>query len=190
MELRELLIEDENEDGVFAISLVTHPAMDEKFIMMSEEDKPLIKMAKIDEDKRLILGLVLEPNKKIYRRDKRTGEEYEVFLREETIEKAAYLYLQKGQQKNVTFEHEAELKDISVVETWIVADSEKDKSAIFGYNYPVGSWLVVMKVQDPNTWKQLKEETTVSGFSIEGFFEQKPLEAAEMIAMCLDLDTK
>ena len=42
MELKEMIIEDENENGVFAISLVTTPATGEEYIMLNEQ-KELVK---------------------------------------------------------------------------------------------------------------------------------------------------
>ena len=60
----ELKIENENEDGVFAISLVDRPAIQENFIALSEHK---IELKVVDEDKRILVGLALVPNKKIYR---------------------------------------------------------------------------------------------------------------------------
>ena len=168
MELREMIIEEENEQGVFAISLVTSPATEQKFIALSEDNKP-IKLAKINEDEQLLLGLVLQPNQKIYRNDDEG--EYEIFFSEATIKKASQLYLQKGHQHNVTLEHEEPIEGVTMVESWIVADSKKDKSNVYGYEYPVGSWMAVLKVHDKKEWDNIKEKSTLSGFSLEGLFK-------------------
>ena len=52
----------EKNEGVFAISLVENPAMKSDFIALKKQDE--IKLSTIDEEKRILLGLVLEPNKK------------------------------------------------------------------------------------------------------------------------------
>lgn len=177
-----MIIEEENEQGVFAISLVTSPATEQKFIALSEDEKP-IKLAKINEDEQLLLGLVLQPNQRIYRNDE--GEEYEIFFSEQTIKKASQLYLQKGFQDNVTMEHEEIMKGVTMVESWIVADPKRDKSNVYELEYPKGSWMAVLKVHDKKEWDNIKENSTLSGFSLEGLFKpSKPTELSfiDMIA--------
>ena len=64
----ELTIGDETEDGVFAVSLVEKPAIEKDFIALSKEE---IKLKVIDEDKRIVVGFALVPDKKIYTRIQR-----------------------------------------------------------------------------------------------------------------------
>lgn len=175
MEVREMIIEDEDANGVYAISLVTTPATGEEYVMLSDQ-KELIQLAEIDNDEQLMLGLVLAPNQKIYRRD---GEkEYEIFFSANTVKQASQLYLQKGLQENVTFEHKEDVNGVTMVESWIVADSQKDKSAVYGKEYPVGSWMAVLKVHSKEMWNDFKENGTITGFSLEGMFtpKKKPVE--------------
>jgi len=181
MELKEMIIEEDTDNGVYAISLVTTPATGEEFVMLSEQKPIDLKFAEVSKDERLLLGLVLQPNQKIYRRDA-NGEEYEIFFREETIKKAAQLYLQNQHQHNVTFEHQTEIEGVTMVESWIVADSQKDKSAAYGKEYPVGSWIAVLKVNDPKMWEDFKANSTIKGFSLEGLFTPKK-QVTEMSAV-------
>lgn len=173
MEVREMIIEDEEANGVYAISLVTTPATGEEYVMLSEQ-KELIKLAEIDNDEQLMLGLVLAPNQKIYRKD--GDKEYEIFFSAETVKKASQLYLQKGFQEQVTFEHKEDLQGVTMVESWIVADSQKDKSAVYDKEYPVGSWMAVLKVHNKDMWNEFKENGTITGFSLEGMFTPKKAE--------------
>ena len=173
MELREMIIEDEDENGVYAISLVASPATEEEFVMLSKQTPVDVKMAEVSADEQLLLGLVLQPNQKIYRKDEKSGEEYEIYFSEQTIKKAAQLYLMDGNQHNVTFEHEAKIKDVSMVESWIISDSKKDKSAAYGKEYPVGSWMAVMKVHNKDMWEEFKANGIIKGFSLEGMFTPK-----------------
>lgn len=64
----EMLIND-LEDEVFAISVVTKPAIEENFIALSEHE---IELKTIDEDKRILIGAVLVPEKEILRVDAKT----------------------------------------------------------------------------------------------------------------------
>ena len=54
--------------GVFAISLVKTPATEETFIAMSAQEE-MIKMAKVNEEQRIVMGLVLQPKQLILRED-------------------------------------------------------------------------------------------------------------------------
>ena len=63
----ELTIKDENEDGVFAISLVDSPAIEENFLMLSSQ---AVELKILDEEKRTVVGFALVPEKRIYRKVK------------------------------------------------------------------------------------------------------------------------
>ena len=78
----------------------------------------------------------------------------------------------KGNQNNSTFEHSVELEGMSVVESWILEDKEKDKSAKYGFDLPLGTWLVSVKVNNDKVWAKVKEGE-VKGFSIEGYFAEQ-----------------
>ena len=108
---------------MFAISLVSEPAIEENFVWF---DKEKIQFQKIDNEKRLVVGPVLIPNKKILRIDGE-GQPYEVFFSPETIEKLAQNYLKKGYQSETTVEHEAKVAGVSLVESWIKT-TKLDKS--------------------------------------------------------------
>ena len=171
MKVYELLLEDELKDGINAISVVGSPAMESQFITLSEQNRN-ISFAKINNEKQILLGVAMIPNKKIYRKDETTNEEFHVFFSSETVKKASELYLKKGNQSNANLEHDSEqIINGTVVESWIVEDIEKDKTALYGIDAPVGSWVVAMKVDDVNEWNKCKESGT--GFSIEGIFSEK-----------------
>jgi hypothetical protein len=84
-------------------------------------------------------------------------------------------------QNNATLEHDKKLKDLSVVESWIVEDTEMDKSKKYGLNVPVGTWMVSMKVNNDAIWNDFVKTGKVKGFSIEGYFSDK-LEMSLQIA--------
>jgi hypothetical protein len=169
MKLYELILSDEEVQGIDAISVVGSPAMESQFIMLSEEKR--VSFAKIDNEKQILLGVAMIPEKKIYRVDPDTQEEFEVFFSKETIKRASELYLKKGNQSNANLEHSKLTISGTVVESWIVEDIEKDKTALYGIDAPVGSWAVAMKVESKEDWELCKENGT--GFSIEGMFNEK-----------------
>lgn len=169
MKLYELILSDEEIQGIDAISVVGSPAMESQFVMLSEEKR--VSFAKIDNEKQILLGVAMIPEKKIYRFDEETKEEFEVFFSKETIKRASELYLKKGHQGNANLEHSKLTLSGTIVESWIVEDTQKDKTALYGIDAPIGSWVVAMKIEDKEQWELCKENGT--GFSIEGMFNEK-----------------
>ena len=162
----ELIIDEENEiSGIEAISVVENPAIEEDFIALKEHKD--IKLAEVDAEQRILMGPALIPNKKIFRK----GEEddYYIYFSEDTVRKASELFFIKSKHQNSTFEHSFELSDMSVVESWLIEDPNKDKAAAYGFDLPKGTWMVSMKVLNDDVWRAVKEGE-VKGFSIEGYF--------------------
>jgi hypothetical protein len=180
----ELKIENENEDGVFAISLVDRPAIQENFIALSEHK---IELKVVDEYKRILVGLALVPNKKIYRNV--NGKEFNVFFSEQTIEKTNELFMRNLNLNSITSQHETKVNGVSVIESWIVEDEKNDKANIYNLNAVKGSWVVKMKVYNDEEWNKVKLGE-YKGFSIEGIYQGlDKLQASEQEEIEEDLTT-
>ena len=169
MKIIELIL-DEMQDmmGIQAISIVESPDIEENFVALKAQE---VQFAKQDEEKRILLGAALIPNKPIYRNN--GEEEFYVYFTKDTIRRASEMFFQNGNQNQSTLEHQAELKGLSVVESWIVEDEQKDKSRIYGLEMPVGTWMVSMKVNNDDIWTNYVKTGKVKGFSIEGYFVDK-----------------
>ena len=181
MNIIELILDDNDEmTGIEAISVVENPAIEEDFIALKAEE---IKLAEVDKEKRILMGAALIPNKPIYRRN---GEnEFYIFFSKETVLKASQLYLKRGNQGEATLEHQEKIKDMTVVESWLVEDEVHDKSRKYGLNMPIGTWMVSMKVDNDEIWNDYVKTGKVKGFSIEGYFADKlerPKEANKLSA--------
>jgi hypothetical protein len=164
-----VLDEDKLLHGIDAISIVEHPAIEEDFITMSKEQK--MEFKEVDQEKKILMGAAMIPEKPIYRVD--GDQEYYVFFTKETIRRASELYLMNGKQGNATLEHQEKISGLSLVESWIIEDPEKDKSRAYGLEYPVGTWMVSMKVNNEDIWNEYVKSGKVKGFSIEGWFMQR-----------------
>ena len=162
-----------DEDGIEAISFVREPAIEENWIALSKQE---VSFKSIDDDKKIVVGIALLPDKEIYRR--KGDYEYNVIFTKETVKNASHLYLKKLNNNNATLEHEKNTSGISVVESWIVEDVNNDKSNIYNLKAPEGSWCVVMKVDNDEVWKDVKEGKYL-GFSIEGIFSDRKINASE-----------
>ena len=168
MNFIELVIDEEAElYGIDAISLVEQPAIESDFIAMNAQ---LLQFKTQDEEKRIVMGAALIPDKPIFR--KNADEEYYVYFSKKTVRRAMELYLKNGNQANATLEHEHKINGLHIVESWIV-EGEQDKSRMYGLDVPVGTWMVSMKVENDAIWQKFVKEGSVKGFSIEGYFANK-----------------
>lgn len=133
-------------------------------------------------EKQLIAGPLMIPRKLIYRFNQETDEEFWVYFTEDTIEKIAYKYLMNKYQDNTNLEHSEDIKlrDVVLVESWIVEDPEKDKSYFLtGQKYAKGTWFGIMKVLNSTVWKEWVKTGRVKGFSIEGYFSDRIINASK-----------
>lgn len=170
MRIVELILDEEQEySGIEAISIVERPAIEEDFITLNKKTE--YKLAELDSKKKILLGALLIPNKPILRQSE--DGEYYIYFSKDTVRKASELYLMEGNQNNATLEHQMNLKGLSLVESWIVEDTEKDKTAVYGLSYPVGTWVGSVKVTSDKVWEEFVETGKVKGFSIEGYFQDK-----------------
>lgn len=144
---------------LFAVSLVEDPAIESNFIALSKEKQ----IIQLENEKRLLVGAALIPNKPIYRNI--NGKEFYISFDEATIEKLAQDFLANDYQHNITIEHQEGVDDITVVESWIKT-SENDKSVGYGLNEPIGTWFISVKVNNEEIWNRVKNGD-YKGFSIE-----------------------
>ena len=167
--------------GVFAISLGNAPATEETFIAMAKQEK-IVKFSKVDEEQRILMGLVLQPDQLIYRVDE-DGNEFEMFFSAETIKDFSQNFFQSGFQLNSKLEHDEPIEGVTFVESWLVENPKVDKSAAFGLEYPKGSWLVSMKVDNDDIWNNYIKTGELKGFSIDGMVELEEVTLKSNIEM-------
>lgn len=168
MRIVELVIDDENhpDDGVEMISMVRDPAIESFWVAMNSQQKQ--KFAEVDKERRIVMGAAMIPDMPILREDE--DGQYHVYFTKGTIRKAMELFFKRGNQGRTNYEHEQEMNGMTVVESWIIEDTEKDKSALYGLANPVGTWMVSMKVDNDVVWDEFVKSGDLRGFSIEGRF--------------------
>ncbi len=169
MRIVELIIDENDEaSGIDAISLVETPAIESNFIALNKHE---LLLKEIDSEKRILMGPALIPDKSIYRRND-NGDEYYIYFSKDTVRKASELFFKKSNHQNATYEHERKIDNMTIVESWIVEDPAKDKTALYGMDVPAGTWMVSMNVDDEKIYNEAKEGT-IKGFSIEGYFADR-----------------
>jgi hypothetical protein len=170
--------------GVYAISLVEDPAIEEYFVQMSKDYE--VKLAEIDKEKRLFMTPVLIPDQKIPRIDDK-GNAFNIVFPKETIQLAQQEFQKRGFQNESTLEHDINLKleGVTFVESWIKEDDVHDKSLMKGFNQPIGTWFTIFRVDDDEVMAKI-EAGEIKGVSIDGAFE---LEENVNLKTDMNLDT-
>ena len=167
----ELVIADDSQElAIDAISLVSSPAIEQDFVFFGKEKNNLT-FAKVDEEKRMLVSPALIPNKQIFRYDPNTDSDYYVYFSPETVRKASELYLKHNNHHKATHEHSERVSGVLTVESWI-KEGDSDKSKLYGFDLPNGTWFVKMKIENEDLWQKIKDGE-LKGLSIEGYFTNK-----------------
>tara|TARA_R110002153_G_scaffold7929_3_gene34982 strand:+ start:1084 stop:1698 length:615 start_codon:yes stop_codon:yes gene_type:complete len=167
----ELVIQDENQElAIDAISLVTSPAIEQDFVYFGKEKNNLT-FAKVDEEKRMLISPALIPNKQIFRHNPNTDSDYYVYFSKETVRKASELYLKHNNHHKATYQHQDRVSGVLTTESWI-KEGDMDKSKMYGFDLPNGTWFVKMRIDNDELWSKIKGGE-LKGLSIEGYFTDK-----------------
>jgi hypothetical protein len=183
METYKVLFNEEENEGVYAVSLVSDPAIGVNFITLSKQKE--IKLATVNEEQRILMGAILIPNQPIYRNQ--DGHEYNIVFPKETIKQVQQNFALKGYQNNSTIEHSGEqIQNVTFVESWIKENDVHDKSVHYGFNEEVGTWFGLMKVNNDEIWNDYVKTGKVKGFSIDGVFDMEKVNLKTEINMNLE----
>jgi hypothetical protein len=149
------------------VSLVAEPAIMEMGLAFSNEQP--MKFVE-NKDKRVIVGPAMIPGLPLYRNTKEMGEFYVVFTAE-VIEQLFEKFSKLNKAFKVNVDHSRVVESAFIKSAWIIEDAVHDKSLMFGFNYPVGTLMMEVKVDDEAFWNQEVKTDGKSGFSVEGDFE-------------------
>ena len=124
------------------------------------------------DEKQMLIGPLMTPNKLIPRMDE-NGDKYYVYFTEDTIKKLSYKMMKDKLIDSVNIEHNSadRVSDAYMVETWLVEDPATDKSRKYGFEPIKGQWFGIYKIDNKKVWDEYIKAGRVKGFSIEGFFE-------------------
>lgn len=152
------------EQGMYKISLVDKPAIEENFIYFNETKvTEKINMFASDEKKELV-GPIMIPNKEILRYDEKVGYYYVRFT-EETIKEIMYKYSKEGLFNAFGINHSYDTDEVVMLEVWM-KEGEYDKSMNYGFDLPNGTVFVKAKVESDELFTSIKDGE-INGFSIE-----------------------
>ena len=172
--------------GMLRISLVDDPAVQSNFLAFKKQEPRRMQAYSIqDEDKHLVLGVVMRADFPIYRRD---GDfEYYVIYKADTIRAMAEKYLAENRQNLVNIMHEdgTDQEGVQMVQYFIkgagISPDGFDDIAD-------GSLFAEFHVTNEDVWTAIKEGT-YKGFSLEGLFDLVPersLDYVDEVVAALD----
>ena len=153
------------DDGVFAISLVDQPAIEENFVALAAQE---VEFKVVDEERRIVVGFALVPEKRILRL--MGGKKFNIYFTKETVAQAAEDFMKKMMLKKFTTDHEEKVDGITVIESWVVEDSKNDKSNLYNLNAKGGEWVLMSKIDNDAVWNEVKAGK-FKGYSIEARFD-------------------
>lgn len=161
---------DGDDTGMLRISLVDDPAVQSNFVAFKDAPRPQM-YAVQDEDKRLVLGVVMRADFPIYRRDKQLGEYY-IIYKADTIRTMAEKYLAENRQNLVNLMHEegTDQEGVQMVQYFIKGAGLSPE----GFDSIAdGSLFAEFHVTNDEVWDAIKDGT-YKGFSLEGVFDLQP----------------
>lgn len=153
------------DDGVFAISLVDQPAIEENFVALASQE---VEFKVVDEERRIVVGFALVPEKRILRL--MGGKKFNIYFTKETVAQAAEDFMKKMMLKKFTTDHEEKVDGITVIESWVVEDTRHDKSNLYNLNAKGGEWVLMSKIDNDEVWNEVKAGK-FKGYSIEARFD-------------------
>ena len=169
--LYKIALGDNLEAGIDVIAITSTPAIEEMGVYFSA-NKAIEKVRhfQFNEEKQVIVGPAMIPDLPIHRKDA-DGYEYFVVFTKDIIEQLVERF-NKNTKREFQFnlEHEAgtELSDIYIKSNWIIEDVKNDKSNMYGFSLPEGTWMIEAKVDNKSFWMNQVKGENKTGFSIEG----------------------
>jgi hypothetical protein len=125
-----------------------------------------------DEDKKELVGPVALPDIEIPRRNA-DGEMYFVRFSKEVIRRMAEKFMREQRIADNNIQHKDDMDAGSYVfESWIVENEQDKANSVYGFNVPLGTWMVKMRVSNSSTWNKVKTGE-LNGFSLQGDFVTK-----------------
>lgn len=163
----EFIIDESGEH--FTTAIVKNPAV-EKTLMYFDEQKPAYF---VNEEKRLIYSVAMQPNKLIFRKATNEIPEHYGFFSKESIEKFQENYEKFNGNQKVNIDHTQNKVDgVFRVENWIVNDAQIDKTKTLGIDCENGSLIMGFKIENNEVWEQCKNGN-LDGLSIEAHLLRK-----------------
>ena len=170
-----LKLNKNKKSGLQAISLVSKPAFQSNFYLLSSDEDNQQIFHFSDNEKQIVTGVLMIPNKLVYRNadSMEDGEDGYIYFSEDCIQDTLLTFLSSDNVNKITLEHceGVESNKIQLYELWLIENPEMDKSKVLGFNdLPKGSLMCSLKINDLDLWNEVKSGK-YKGFSIEALYD-------------------
>lgn len=165
----EITFEDDGKQGINFLSLVSDPAIEVKGMYFN---KPKNQQFKAIEEEMMVVGPAMIPDEKIYRQDGDYG--YFVVFSKETIKRMQQAFNRKNKDRRINVDHTSQVVDAFIDQNWLIEDKQFEQSRKYGYDLPIGTWFVKVKIDDEKFWEEDVKEMGKYSFSIEGIMGTTP----------------
>lgn len=168
------LTEDQNETGMYFISLVDDPAVECDFLAFEKVQNLTFKVE--NEEKRIVTGLVMPADRPILRQD--FNGLYYILYDKDTIIAMAERFLAMGLANNVDTMHNFEVEDGVFLREMYIKDSERGISPKGFEDVEEGSLFATYHILNDEVWAKVKEGE-FKGFSLAGIFAEEEFNEVE-----------
>lgn len=168
------LTEDQNETGMYFISLVDDPAVECDFLAFENVQNLTFKVE--NEEKRIVTGLVMPADRPILRQD--YNGLYYILYDKDTIIAMAERFLAMGLANNVDTMHNFEVEDGVFLREMYIKDSERGISPKGFEDVEEGSLFATYHILNDEVWAKVKEGE-FKGFSLAGIFAEEEFNEVE-----------
>ena len=161
------LTEDQNETGMYFISLVDDPAVECDFLAFDKVQNLTFKVE--NEEKRIVTGLVMPADRPILRQD--YNGLYYILYDKDTIIAMAERFLAMGIANNVDTNHNFEVEDGVFLREMYIKDSERGISPKGFEDVEEGSLFATYHITNDEVWEKVKSGE-FKGYSLAGVFKE------------------
>lgn len=152
---------------VSGIALVEEPAVESDWLTFSKPDAKDYTFSK--DDQKILLGVAMRPNFRIYRKDVDGKEYYNIFSKDE-VKECCKTFFKMKLNHALNLDHNEKNKANGYIFQSYLVDSSKGIEAPNGLkNIEDGTWIIAAQIEDDELWQKIKDQT-YKGFSVEGRF--------------------
>lgn len=166
---------DSEDTGMVVVSLVDAPAVDSEFLAFNKQE--LMKFSIQDEEQRMVLGVVMVPEKLIYR-ETADGLPFYIKYEADTIHKMAEKFFETRDVNAVDTDHSFQLVDgVTLVQAFFI-NREKGIDPKGFEDMPDDTLMFQYHIKNDEIWEGVKNGTW-KGFSLAGTFDVVPVELSK-----------
>lgn len=164
------ILPDNPEAGITAVSFVLNPAIQHPFVALADEPQTVRLHLSQEPMRQIVTGPALLPDAPVFRLSA-DNKPFYIRFSAATIEQLARRFMGSANLKATTDEHAIALQGNQVVESWLVTEPARDKSAALGLTVPAGTWMLSVHIPDATYWNEQILSGQRTGFSIEALLD-------------------